>query len=328
MASVSGTGDSVAVEDGSRKRDWGTRLVAFSNRIQLTYWLMMAGSRVASVLPLRLTYTVASLIGDLTFYLWRTKHDAALANMRHVLGPSASDRHVWRTARASYRNYLKYVVDFLRFSSMTVEDVRRATSVVGLEHLDRALATGKGVIFATVHFGHFDLGAVVLALRGYPVNVVVDTFDPPKLNEAIQRQRTEKGVNIIPIEVAGRRVLRALRQNQILGLVIDRPLPGEGVQVNFCDGPVEVPAGAGTLALKTGAVVVTGYMVRESDNTFFGEVSPHITVEPSGELARDVEAITQRIMSNLEESIKQYPEQWYMFRRMWQDRGLQPGTAN
>ncbi|MHB1414394.1 MAG: lysophospholipid acyltransferase family protein, partial [Chloroflexota bacterium] len=296
--------------------DIGTKIVALSNSIHLTYWLVIAGSLIARFMPLRVSYAVASFIGDLTFYTWRSKRDAAIANMRQVLGPGADPEAVWATARLTYRNYLKYIVDFLRFPSLSIDHIRENVLVEGWENLNHALDAGKGVIFVGVHFGHFDLGAAVLAVTGYPVNAVVDTFQPAKLNDLIQRHRIEKGLRIIPFESAARGVLRVLRSNEILGLLVDRPVPGEGVRVNFCGAPIEVPAGAAMLALKTGAAIVPGHVLRGPGNTFSGTIYPRVEITRTGDLRRDIETVTQRMMDVLEEMIRQHPDQWYMFRHM------------
>jgi len=156
-----------------------------------------------------------------------------------------------------------------------------------------------------------------VALRGYPVNVVADTFQPPKLNELIQRYRRDKGVKIIPQEQAAKGAMRVLRRNEILGLLVDRPQPGNGVPVQFCGALTKVPAGAAALALKTGAKLLPGYLARQPDNTFRGAIAPYLEVHPTGDDQRDIQQATQKIMHALEEAIRQYPDQWYAFRRMW-----------
>ncbi|MHB1007230.1 MAG: lysophospholipid acyltransferase family protein [Chloroflexota bacterium] len=313
--------------DGRRPDLW-TRMVAVSNRLLLSYWLIVSGSAVARFLPLRLSYAVASAIGDLVFYTWADKRRAAIANMRQVLGPPAEKRAVWVAARQSYRNYLKYTVDFLRFPGLSPEMIKSKAVMEGRHHLDEALAAGKGVIFVSMHFGHFDMGAAYLALSGYPVNAVVDTFEPAKLNELIQRQRSDKGVKLVPIEVAGRAVLRVLRRNEILGLLVDRPMPGEGVRVDFFGAPIEVPAGAATLAIKTGARILPGYILRVANDAFQGVILPGIEFRPSGDLRSDVTALTQQMMHELERGIRAYPEQWYMFRHMWAESSLHSAAGS
>ena len=120
----------------------------------------------------------------------------------------------------------------------------------------------------------------------------------------------------IPLEGGVRQMLGALRQNEILAVLIDRPLVNEGVPVRFFDAPTRVPGGAATLALRAGANVVAAAAIRTKDG-FVAHVSPLIEVEPSGDPERDVQAITQGIMNWLEALIRRHPDQWFMFRNMW-----------
>jgi len=57
--------------------------------------------------------------------------------------------------------------------------------------------------------------------------------------------------------------------------------------------------------------------VRLSDTEFLGIIDRYVSFQPTGDLDDDVQALTQRIVESLENTIRQYPDQWYMFRRMW-----------
>lgn len=310
---------------GTHRVDIGTRLVELANQLNLTYWLIILGSRIALTIPRGLSYAIASFIGDVAFFGWREKRLATVANMRRVLGPEAPEARVRRAAQLSFRNYLKYTVDFLRFPGLSAEDIKNAVDVTGWHNLEQALARGKGVIFVGIHFGHFDWGAATLAVFSYPVTAVVDTFHPAKLNNLIQRHRVEKGLNVIQLEAAGRSVLRVLRRKEILGLLVDKPVPGEGVCVDFFGAPIEVPAGAATLSLRTGAPIIAGHIRRREDGRFDGVIYPQIEIEPSGNQRQDVVTLTQRMMDVLAEMVHLYPEHWYMFRRLWRADALASG---
>jgi len=133
----------------------------------------------------------------------------------------------------------------------------------------------------------------------------------------MQDRRRAMWMNVIPMENGVKEMLRALRRNEHLVLLIDIPNADGGVEVRFGDALTTMPRGAATLALKTGASVVPMASVRRPDNTlltFFGEC---IDFQPSGSLTKDVQALTQAIMDALEQYITRYPEQYYMFRRMW-----------
>lgn len=281
-------------------------------------------SAIVMLVPLRISYLIAGALSELAFLALPQKRRNAIENMAYVLGLPPSHAQVRRSARNAMRNYAKYLVDFLRMPAVTFEEVKRRVEFDGWRHLDAALEGGKGAIFCSVHMGSWDLGAGSLALAGYPVNAVVDTFKHPHLNEFIQSSRRRTGMNVIPVNEAPRRVLKVLRQNEVLGLLVDRPTPGDGVKVTFFGNEAWLPAGAAALALRTGASVVTMGLVRLPDNSFRGLIHPAIQYEPTGDRDRDVQELTQRIVASLEEMIRAYPEQWFMFRRMW---GVVPSPA-
>jgi KDO2-lipid IV(A) lauroyltransferase len=113
-------------------------------------------------------------------------------------------------------------------------------------------------------------------------------------------------------------LFRALARNQLVGIVVDRPLPeGEGVTVEFFGQMISWPSGPAALALRTGAQIVTGYLVRTSDGRFKGEFFPPLKFQPSDDKFEDLRRLSQKIVTLQEELIRRYPDQWYMFRRMW-----------
>lgn len=300
--------------------------VQWCNRLHLTYWLMRAAAWLASVLPLRVSYAIAIAVGTLVYACWGDKRRSAIANMRCVLGSAVSEAVVRRMARNSFRHYCKYVVEFLRFAHRP-EDIASLVRTTGWHNLDEALRAGKGVIMIGLHFGNWDLAGATLVARGYAVNVVAESFEPAKLNDLIQKPRLDWGMRIIPMDGASRGALRALRRNEILGLLIDRPEPEGGVPVRFCGAETSVPAGAAALALRTGARVVPGVLMRQPDNTFRGYIAPAIAFEPTGDYEHDVQAFTQRIYEALEAFVYAHPDQWYMFRPMWPSAAPLPASA-
>ena len=298
------------------------RAVLLANRLNITYWAIRVASRIARRLPLQLSYTIATAFADLAFACWRGIRLRTIENMRWVVGPGGDHARAVVLARSALRNYGKYVVEFLRFPWMAHDEIARAVEVRGLEHLHGAMALGKGAIAIGFHIGNIDLGAAVLAQVGYPVNVVVDRFDPPALDGLIQRQREARGLKLIPLDEAPRRALRALRRNEVLALLIDRPSPLDGVVVRFFGGEIALPGGAAVLALRTGAPVVPCCVFRRPGGRFVAEVAPAVLPDrlQTGDSQRDIQAITQELVETLEAWVRRYPDQWYPFRRMWLSR--------
>ncbi|MFQ5924651.1 MAG: lysophospholipid acyltransferase family protein [Dehalococcoidia bacterium] len=283
----------------------------------ILYLLGRIASLVLWRLPPRQGYALACVLGYIVYLTWPRGRTCLRENMCYVLGNGASQKQIDRLTKGSLRNYLRYLVDFVHLPAVKPEDIKRRVTFQGWDNLEGALREGKGAILVGLHQGNWDLSGAALALRNYPLNVVAESFHSAKLNDFVQRRRREKGMKVIPMEYGVGRMVQALRRNELLALLIDIPGANKGVAVMFFDAIAQVPKGAATLALKTEAKVVPVSSVRLSDNTFLTLIDQYIRFQPSGDLKKDIQALTQRIMSSLERFVSQYPDQWYMFRRMW-----------
>ncbi len=281
----------------------------------MIYWLHRLGAPLAKRLPLGLCYGLAALIAPITFALWREKRENALRNMAQVLGAQAHPREVQRLALRSFVNYGKYLIDMLRLTGVKGAELEHRITVEGWDHFQRAVEKGSGLIFVGGHIGNSDLAAALLAGRGFPVHVITEPLEPPRWDALVQAAREAVGLTVIPMGSA-LRSLRVLHQKGILAFLIDRPLEDEGVMVQFFGGTIRVPAGAAGLALRSNAQVLGAYIVREG-RSYVARIDPAIAVPTTGDHPEDLRRLTQAIFDWLERVIRQYPDQWFMFRRMW-----------
>jgi KDO2-lipid IV(A) lauroyltransferase len=284
----------------------------------VVYWLFRLVIFLGRPFPTRVGYFVAPIIADICYPFYRGGRRALYQNLSRVLGTS-DRRLLGRVARSTLRNFSKYVVDFIHFYTMSPEDIRRRIVFDHFERLNGAVAEGKGIIFVTLHFGNWDMGAAGLAAYGYPIDAIAETFELPRMNDLVQGYRRQLGMNIIPMERVGPGVLRALRRGDILALLIDVPAPGASVVVDFFGAPAEVPAGPARLALRTGARVIPAVLAREPghDELIRPILDFDLSFQPSSDEEGDVRELTQQIMSSLERFIRLYPDQWFMFRPLW-----------
>lgn len=288
----------------------------------LLYALIRAAAWLAQRLPVSWGYALGDVCADASFLLWLRGRRNMIDNMRHVLGSNAGEAVVRTTARRALRNYMRYLVDFLRSPLFTPEAEIRRLQFDDWHRFAEAKAAGKGTVFVGLHMGNWDLGGALLARNGYPMHVIMETFNNSRLNAWVRGTRERLGMVTVPVEDAARGALRALRRNEGVAILMDRPLePGEGgVDIEFCGARTAIPAGAATISLRTGAPIVTCAMVRLADNTFRGMVLGPYFPAASGDMRSDVQALTQRVMDDFARWVQQYPDQWYMFRRMWHGR--------
>lgn len=295
----------------------------------MIYWYHVMGSAVVRVVPLSLLHALSDLLAPWLARCWRGQYERARRNMRQVLGSSADHREVEHHLRNVFRNYARYMIDVLWM--VQVDDRRRARDVIlnGVEDVDAALARGKGVMLVTGHIGNWDLAGAVLASRGYPVHELVETLQPKRWNDRVQSIRARIRLRPIPVETGARDMYATLARNEILAMAVDRPLAMGGVSVRFFGRPTRVPEGVARLAIRTGARVIVSAIVRE-DGRFVNRTMPLPFFEPTGDRQEDARRITQAVMDRLEEVIRKYPDQWYMFRDMWpgDDESAVHGGAN
>jgi KDO2-lipid IV(A) lauroyltransferase len=284
----------------------------------VVYWLHVVGSFLMRFVPVRVAYGLAGWVTPLAMRIFgRGYLERATSNMQQVLGPGADRGEAQRVTRAAFANYARYMVDLVHMPHLHPSEMLANVRVEGWEHVDAAYNVGKGVVFATGHIGNWDLAGAAFAASGRPVSALVETLQPARWNERVQRTRIAAGVKAIPIESGVREMLTALRKREGLAVLVDRPLETDGVQVTFFGRATRIPGGAATLALRTGSPVVPAALVRNpSGSGYLAHIGEPI-LGHDGDTPADAQMVMQRIMSWLEGIIRTYPDQWFMFRQMW-----------
>jgi KDO2-lipid IV(A) lauroyltransferase len=180
--------------------------------------------------------------------------------------------------------------------------------------VDEALARGKGVIIVVAHLDNWELGGVCMALLGYPFVAVALPHRHPKVNSFFNRQRERIGALVVPsMGVAVRRIYQALKNNHLVALVGDRVFSSSGKEMDFLGSKKMIPRGPAALAVKTGAAIVTGFVVRDEQDhhtVVFSKPMPEGLTEDEY-----LESYTRKI----EEQIRKNPTQWLMFREFWRE---------
>jgi KDO2-lipid IV(A) lauroyltransferase len=274
-------------------------------------------------LPLWLGYRVAGAVAGLCYHFFRPQARGLNANIAHVTG-SRDGRRNDALARRSFRNFGKFVIDFIRFPVLTKDEVRRRLVFHQWAELDEVMASKRGAIFVTMHYGVFDLGAAALATYGYPTNAIGENYGYHRMNDIIHNSRRALGIKVIPADKVTVGVFRALKRGEILAMLIDLAPPGTEITVDFMGGSVEVSSIPARIALRTGAWIVPGLILRGPEKDEL--IRPILDTQslrnliPGGDVERDVKFATERIMASYESLLKQHPEQWLAFRPLWKEK--------
>lgn len=205
---------------------------------------------------------------------------------------------------------------FARFPNLDRQNIHNWIRYDGLEHYVEAKKAGHGILFATAHLGNWELSAFAHALMTEPMHIMIRPLDNPGIDRLVENRRQLSGNHLIIKWDSARAVLRALHQNEAVGVLIDQNTsPQEGVFVNFFGTAACANTAFAKIAARTGAAVIPGFAIWSSAEKKY-ILKFHPPVDISGDPAED----TRRIQFLLERVIRENPGQWLWIHRRWKTR--------
>lgn len=285
----------------------------------ILYIFYRVGRFMALRLPVTISYKIASIIADIYYLLFPRDREAVIFNVSVVLGKRSTQREIETCAKEIFRNFAKYLVEFFRFSKIDEQFIDRYVTIKGREYVDAALSRGHGVILLSAHLGNWELGGMLMSLLGYDVSAVVLPHDNSKINGFFEKQRMLGGIRPINIGFSIRSCFDVLKSNRVLALLGDRDFTANGVAVNFFGRLARLPKGPAALSTKLGAAIVPSYLLRNGDGKFELIFYPPIFPNNDNASVDTAEKLTERCAAVMEECVKKYPSQWYVFKKFWDD---------
>jgi len=292
-------------------------------RAQATYLIYRGLGTAMQRLPESVATVAATVVGMGLTGVRRDARAIYARHLRRVLGDGLSEAEVRSWTRRAFRNYARYWLEGARLPGVDSPVVEARMMVEsGYEYLVAGMKAGHGVVLALPHLGRWEWGGAWLNLQGYPMTAVAEPVDPPKLYDWFVSQRQALGLTIIPLGDAGGTLLRTLRGGGLVGLLCDRDLVGNGVEVEFFGEHTTLPAGPATLALRTGAVILPTAVYGGPGRDHTAVIMAPVDTARTGRLRADVTRVTQLVARDLEALIRRAPDQWYLFQPNWpSDRG-------
>jgi KDO2-lipid IV(A) lauroyltransferase len=215
-----------------------------------------------------------------------------------------------------FRSIGRLLYAFARFPQINAQNISDWIRYEGLDHFTAAKKAGHGVLFATAHLGNWELSAFAHGLMTEPMHVVIRPLDNPKIDRLVEDRRRLSGNHLIEKWDGARAILRALQQNEAVGILMDQNTSlQEGAFVNFFGTPACANVAFAKIAARTGAVVIPGFALwHEKERRYILRFYPPL------EMTGDPAADTQRLHTVLEDVIREHPGQWLWIHRRWKTR--------
>lgn len=294
-------------------------------KLRLAVWLARGFSRFLWLFNRRILYFLADLGGLLFYALFPTYRDNVRSNLSHVLGSDASERDLRRATRNVFRTSARNFADLTRVPYLSADQLLASvrTNPEGIEALEAIVASGKGGVLVTAHFGAFDYVGQILWLRGYELTLLTARTVPEFIYAGVSYLRGSRGARMEPATPGGvRRVLTALKRGQLIGIVADRDFFQNGKPVTFFGAETTLPPGPIRIARDSGAPIIPTLASRERGG-YYMHVDEPFFVEKTDNVDEDIQRGMAQLVGVFERHLRAAPDQWVMFQRVWTEGAQQ-----
>lgn len=281
-------------------------------------WLILHG---VSILPRPLALLGGKAVAALAYRVLPHLRRHAEINLRLAF-PEKSAQERAQICRGTFRNLGRLLGEISQFPRLNRDNISSLVVYEGLQNYLNAVAQGRGVILLTGHLGAWEMSVFAHSIYGYPMSFLARRVDNPLVERLAERYRTRFGNRSIDKKNSVREVLKTLKAGGVVGILADlNASREEGVFVDFFGAQACTTAGVATLALRTGAVVLPGYLIwDETARIHRLHFEPAIETINTGNQKEDVQANTARYTKVLEAVIRRHPDQWLWIHRRWRTR--------
>ena len=224
-----------------------------------------------------------------------------------------------RLSWLNFRNHAKAYADLMMLPRTNVEAMRSRLRVEGMEYVEEARALGKGVLAVSCHMGSYEVVSAIWSATLAPVSFFAEELEPRALFEWYRETRARLGISVLTLDLGGiRKVLQALRDEEMVITAIDRDITGTGHVMPFFGRPAPIPLGPATFARRTGAPLFPVCVTRLPDDSYLAMGTPLVMVDQTDDPKADEIRATEKVLRRIETFIQAHPEQWHVPHRIWE----------
>jgi KDO2-lipid IV(A) lauroyltransferase len=265
----------------------------------------------------RLASRVGGWMGRVVYRVFGIRRDVVERQLAAAF-PELTAAQVQALAVASYDSLGRTTIETAILPGTSKADVLdRVEHVEGWEHVEHAIAGGRGIIIVTGHLGNWEYGGAYFAARGIPIDGVARGMANPIFEAYATRTRRAIGIEVIHDQEAVRRTPRSLRANHGVAFLSDHDALGlASTFVPFFGRPAKTPRGPAVFALRFDAPVLFIVMIRRPSGKYAAYIEP-VAVHPTGDREADIDKIVADYTATLERYVRRFPEQYFWQHRRW-----------
>ena len=281
----------------------------------MLYYIMKFFSRICCLLPRSFCLWLGNLLGQVTWVLVPARRKRmAIDNVKKCL--TLTENEAASIAKKSWTRFGYMIIEVLRFPLMK-NNITDYVRIEGREHMEKALALGRGGIIATAHSGNWELLGGALALSGFPIVGVAQKQTNAAMNKFINEYRRLVGMHIT-YKTGVREMITMLADGWVIGLLMDqRTNPRDGVILKFFGRDTPCVPGPASLARFKNAPILPVFITQQPDGTHLLKIYEPVFVEKTKDKHEDIKRTTAVLTQLIETHIRKYPEEWFWLHDRW-----------
>lgn len=269
------------------------------------------------------TDRLAHVMGIVIFDVLRIRRSIVLGNLA-IAFPELNTADRMRLGRASTVSCVRVALEFLAS--------RRAypnahVTFEGAEHLDQALAAGKGAYAILGHLGNWELMNALSARRFLPPHVVVKDVGKGRFAQWVDETRARNGMQKVDRSGSFRataQLFRILDRGELIGFLVDQRRT-KGQVLPFFGRNSHTNDSLMRLWLKRQAPVIPVSVLRTGSGSYVFRIRPALKIARASTAEETVKWGTLQINETLEEMIREAPDQYFWHHRRW--KGFEQAEA-
>ena len=248
-------------------------------------------------------------IAFLLFFFNKQHTKIAKVNLDFVYENTISKDRKQEIIKNSYKNLVYNLYEFIENQTLDLKGFESKITVENEHYILDAIKNKRKIILITAHYGNWEFGNSFIPLKYAPTTMVGRPMNNEYFNKELDATRTKNNTEMLSKKEAGRGLVKALKKNRILGLVIDQH-NRLGIDVDFLGHTVKQADSASRLALKFDAIVLPLFFTMDS----FGKYTAKFyePLEPKDyEGENQILDFTQAQADVMQEHILSKPDQWF-----------------
>jgi len=271
--------------------------------------------RIAIIMPKTLKKAIAKTLAFLFYKFHKKYYNVAKANIDFIYEDRLTPKEKEQLIKDMFYNLAQNFGSFIENQGISKEKLLKKITFKQEEILLDALKSGRPIVFITAHHSNWEILPLAISAKYAPLTGVGRPLKQPWLDKILKRNREQFGIEMISKKGGMRSMIKTVKSNRLLGLLVDQHLPGEIVK--FFGKDAQHTTAAALLARKFNAIVIPCFITRVGFEKYEATFYEPIEIEKTDDLEKDILNHTQKQATITQKVIEKSPHEWLWIHRRW-----------